>query len=128
MKEIIALDHINISVRNFKKSADFYKKNFNFKIVEEGESNDWGVIRAADIMICIHETDHTKTHEGIKINHFAFRVNDINKVLKRLKENQVEFNYGGGEIVYPNSSSWYITDPDGHCIEIVKWNNNEIKF
>ncbi len=127
MKNKISIDHINISVKSFKDSAHFYKSIFDFDLVEIGADKSWGILRNSNSMLCLHETDLEQKPDSKRINHFAFRVANIEPILEKLKKFNIDIRFDG-EYKYPHSSSWYIFDPDGHSIEIVQWNNNTIKF
>lgn len=34
----------------------------------------------------------------------------------------------GGAYRWPHSTSWYIHDPDGYSIEVVRWDEGRIEF
>ena len=54
------LDHINMTVRDFDQTVDWYGRVFDFELVEEDltEGVRWGVIRSGDAMLCIYEHPH----------------------------------------------------------------------
>jgi hypothetical protein len=39
----------------------------------------------------------------------------------------VEVNYGG-EVHWPHSRSWYVNDPTGWEIEVVRWQGDTVRF
>ncbi|MBQ33981.1 MAG: hypothetical protein CMG32_03890 [Candidatus Marinimicrobia bacterium] len=51
------LDHLNLSVRDFEETVQWYNKLFDFTLVEQGiqDGVKWGVIRSNDAMLCIYE-------------------------------------------------------------------------
>ena len=51
------LDHVNLTVRSFDETVDWYRRIFGFEIVEEEVEDGvrWGVIRSGDAMLCIYE-------------------------------------------------------------------------
>ena len=106
------LDHLNLTVRSFDDTVEFYGRVFGFEIVEEAVKNGvrWGVIRSGEAMLCIYE--HPKLEfldrfalleRGLHgVNHLAFRITD--------------------------AKAWYIKDPTGYEIEVTAWNDDEIAF
>jgi catechol 2,3-dioxygenase-like lactoylglutathione lyase family enzyme len=49
------LDHINITVRDFDQTVDWYRRMFDFELVEEDTTDEvrWGVIRSGEALLCI---------------------------------------------------------------------------
>ncbi len=130
----VRLDHLNLSVKDFGVSAKWYRDVFNFQIVEEGVYGGapWGVLRAGDSMLCIYEsTDRVQLPEEeesyLRINHFALRLTDKQEWVERATRLGLKFFYGG-EVSYPHSSSWYVEDPSGYSIEVVFWNQDQVRF
>ena len=44
-----------------------------------------------------------------------------------LAREQLELNWGG-EISWPHSAAWYVSDPTGYEIEVALWNDDTIQF
>ncbi|MHC4840522.1 MAG: VOC family protein, partial [Planctomycetota bacterium] len=130
--QVMQLDHLNLSVHNFDETVDWYGRVFGFEKVEEGVQDGvkWGVIKGGDAMLCIYERPELKKLDwkehaaaGLHyIAHFALRMTDREKWEEIVSENKIELHYGG-VIEYPHSVSWYVTDPTGHMIEVVKWHD-----
>src|SRR3989344_6735101 len=57
-KNQIALEHLNLTVSDFRGSVDWYGRVFGFTLVEEGltpEGHPWGILRSGNSMLCIYE-------------------------------------------------------------------------
>lgn len=135
---VASLDHLNLTVNDFKQSAQWYADIFGFRIVEQGKMPDgrpWGVLRNGDSMLCIYEDtnrqpipEHDKDYDKFhRIYHFSLRISDRETWEKTIKDHNLKIHYNG-PIPYPNSFSWYVDDPSGHEIEVVLWKNNVVKF
>lgn len=126
----VSLDHINISVKNYKKTVAFYKEVFGLQEVESGvwTGLDWSILRSGDFMMCIYDSAKKDAlDEVLKVNHFGIRVQDEKPILKKLYDLGVIIE-PQNIIRYKHSKSWYVTDPSGHGIEIVKWDDDIVKF
>jgi len=131
------LDHLNMSVRNFDETVDWYKRVFGFTLVEEGVQNKvrWGIIKGGQSMLCIYEhpekefpddnDPHIQNLHGL--NHFGLRITDRQDWEETVKREKVKVFYGGA-VNYPHSTSWYVTDPTGYEIEVALWNQDQISF
>lgn len=131
------LDHLNLSVRNFKETADWYGRVFGFEVVESGlwKGRPWGVLKAGDAMLCAYEDAERKfvDGDGLKashqhgLNHFALRISDREIWQRTIERENVQVEYGG-PVAWPHSRSWYVCDPTGYEIEVVAWNSDEVRF
>jgi catechol 2,3-dioxygenase-like lactoylglutathione lyase family enzyme len=131
----VSLDHINLTVRNFEETTDWYGRVFGFELVERGlnEGLPWGVLRSGDSMLCVHESpgralpDDDDTERFHKIYHFALRIQDREGWERVLREQRLR-TYYGSPVQYPHSTSWYVTDPTGHMIEVALWGRGGVSF
>ena len=122
------VDHLNLSVRSFGESAEWYGRVFGFEVVEEGLYNGapWGVLRSEDAMLCIYEhpdygeVSRSGTGGRHGINHFGLRITDRKAWEETVEREKIPVLYDG-EVHWPHSSSWYITDPTGYEIEVALW-------
>lgn len=131
------LDHLNLTVRNFDESVDWYGRIFGFEKVEEDVQDGvrWGVLRAGEALLCIYEypdLEHIDRFESRKngqhgINHFALRITDAQDWISTVEREGVTINYSG-EIDWPHSRSWYVNDPTGWEIEVVCWKEDRVQF
>lgn len=124
------LDHLNLSVINFERSAEWYKRVLGFEIVEQGiqDGQPWGVIKNGDAMLCIYQHPEWGPHDKHAIGdagfqrvaHFALRITDRAEWEEVMKRENPKLYYGG-EINWNHSTAWYIKDPNGYEIEIALW-------
>jgi catechol 2,3-dioxygenase-like lactoylglutathione lyase family enzyme len=132
------LDHLNLSVRNFDETADWYKRVFGFEIAEKGLYNGepWGVLKGGDAMLCVYqhpELDKEPDGEALekagfhRIAHFGLRITDRDAWEKTVKREKLHVHYGGA-YDWPHSTSWYIDDPTGYSIEVALWDNDTPTF
>jgi len=131
------LDHLNLTVYNLEETIAWYATVFGFEVVERGEReiDRWAIIRSGESTLCIGEDstrerparfreDEKKRHA---IYHMGFRITDREAWLERLATCDLELEFGG-ENRYPHSTSWYVSDPNGYCIEVVAWDDDVIRF
>jgi catechol 2,3-dioxygenase-like lactoylglutathione lyase family enzyme len=125
MNKVVAVDHLSISVGDFKKSKQFYgrlMKFLGFKILDEyedamgwtnGQTRLW--ISAADAKGKKH-----KYHFGdVGFHHYAFRLRsqkDVEDLQKYLKRSGAKIADPAGEY-YDNYYGVYFEDPDGLELE-----------
>lgn len=126
------IDHLNMTVQSFQETADWYQRVFGFEIVEEGLYNGvpWGVIKSDDAMLCIYEHPEFEGMAKGKahgVNHIGLRITDRDSWLETVERENLKIRYEG-EVHWPNSSSWYVTDPTGYEIEVALWNDDAISF
>lgn len=125
------LDHLNLTVKDFDKTAKWYSDIFGHKLVEQGVKEDgskWGILSDQKSHIAITERElKNNANEGYNINHFGFKVQNLEKFKAILKKFKLK-TYYNSPIHYPHSISWYIEDPSGHEIEFSYWPNDKITF
>ena len=122
MVGIKGIDHINMRVKNLKKSVEFYRKNFGFEVKEDhaGEAEEPWVILGLPgaVYLCLYEHPEKKQRDdALRISHFGFALEDFDQAMMELLSNGVKFLYGG-PVNWPRSRSLYIEDPSGHEIEL----------
>ena len=130
--QIRNLDHLNMTVRDFEESAAWYERIFGFEVVERKEMDGlpWGVLRCGETMLCLYERqDHTFLNRfqlrerGLHgMAHFALRIDNRQEWMEVMEREGIEVNYDG-EVDWPHSRSWYISDPTGYEIEVVLWDH-----
>ncbi len=132
---IQGLDHLNLSVRSFDETVDWYGRVFGFAKVEEGVLEDgvrWGVIRSGAAMLCIYEhVDYAFADPASRgefgVSHFGLRVSDAQAWEVAIEREKLQLLYGG-EIRWPHSRAWYVNDPTGYEIEVVLWDADTVQF
>lgn len=125
--QVQGIDHINMAVRDLDRSIDFYRDTFGFDIREDGRGRTQApfVILGLGqrVFLALHLEARTALPDQPFIGHWGFVVGDIDAVRQRLQELNVVWLYperNDGLIVYPQSRSTYICDPDGHEIELTE--------
>lgn len=123
-----AIDHVNLSVTNLARSMDFYESVFGFRLAEDGRGRTDApyVIMTAEgrAFLALHASARTARPSGPVINHWGFVVGDLDRVKSKLEHHglriQGEDSGTGGVRHWAHSRSLYISDPDGHEIELVE--------
>ncbi|MCH7762561.1 MAG: VOC family protein [Candidatus Marinimicrobia bacterium] len=134
---VTQLDHLNLSVHNFKETVEWYQKVFDFMLVEKGvqDGNPWGVIQKGSALLCIYEhpdlvlLDRFESAEKSihYLAHFGLRIDNLKEWEKTIERENIVVMYEG-PIRWPKSLAWYIKDPTGWEIEVALWDDNKIKF
>lgn len=139
---MVRIDHINMDVHNLEESKSWYKSLFDFQEVESGVwdgpnmlgehvRKKWIILRSGQSMLCLYELPNLEARpsfdEGLQINHFGFQISSVEAFFERLRETQTSIEYGGAQR-RPHSTSWYVSDPSGHEIEVTKWDDDQIFF
>ncbi len=137
-RPFLQLDHLNLSVLSFADTAAWYGRVFGFRIVERDVLEDgtpWGVLRAGDALLCVYEhpdfrrpTDSEREQRReLGLNHLGLRIRDRAAWERTVAALELPVRYGG-EFRWPHSSAWYVVDPNGYEIEVVLWDDDEIRF
>ena len=135
---IKGFDHMNLTVKDFDETVDWYRRVFNFELVERDVTEGvlWGILRSeggeGDAMLCIYQYPDRKfldRHELKRrdihgISHWGFRINDEEKWKETLDREGLTY------ITYDNpfSKAWYVQDPTGYEIEVALWENDQVRF
>ncbi len=136
--DIQAFDHLNITVRDFRESVDWYGRVFGFSLVEEDVKNGvrWGIVRSrggeGEQMLCLYEYPDSRFLDRLELkaqgihgmNHFAFRIDDE----ARWEETIRREGFDVSPWEWPHSKAWYVTDPTGYEIEVVFWKEGRARF
>lgn len=135
--QIKQLDHINMTVDNLEESKSWYQRVFGFEVVESGSQggHPWCIIRSGDAMLAMYESPGRSFDDRFElakaklhgVSHFAFRIQDLESWTRTIASEKLEIHYGGA-VEWPNSTSWYVSDPTGYEIEVALWKNDEIGF
>jgi catechol 2,3-dioxygenase-like lactoylglutathione lyase family enzyme len=116
----ITLNHTIVPSINNVESARFYDRIFGFRFVKE-----WG--HFAVVKVNSRLTLDFDTQENFCINHYAFKVSDLqfDEILARIKRENI--SYGSGPRSrndmkinnHYNGRGAYFEDPNGHVLEII---------
>ena len=134
----LKLDDLNLNVRNLDESIQWYQNIFGFEVVEHGFyfKRPWAIIKKDNLMLALNQIkekpssdkDYAVYENGLVLNHFALRFEESEKQwLQKIKENRLQ-TYFDSPVNWPHSTSWYVKDPNGYNIEVVKWKANAIQF
>jgi catechol 2,3-dioxygenase-like lactoylglutathione lyase family enzyme len=131
------LDHLNLSVASFADTADWYRRVFDFEIVEEGvqDGKPWGVIKSGEALLCIYEHPRLEKLDRFQMGerglhflaHFGLRVTDEEEWLATVKREGLAILYDG-PIRWPHATAWYLLDPTGWEIEVALWDDDRVAF
>jgi len=127
------LDHLNFSVANLDESLAWYGRVFGFELVERGVSSDvhYAIARSGDAMLCMYEHSEllpprAGDNRHHRVAHIGFRITDEAQWCGLIEREGLEMDYPPTR--YPHSSSWYVRDPSGYQIEVVRWDDDQIRF
>jgi catechol 2,3-dioxygenase-like lactoylglutathione lyase family enzyme len=135
MIPVQAIDHINLSVRDVTRSADFYRRVFGLEVREDRRDAErpYVIVGRPDVgYLALHEQrapileDERRVAGGPirrdRINHWGFVVEGFDGLRDALERAGVEVLYrdngADGIVHYPRSRSLYVADPDGNEIEL----------
>ena len=62
-----------------------------------------------------------------RVNHIGLRITDRRAWLDSIDQHQLQLDYDGA-VSWPNSTSWYLKDPNGYQLEVVLWRSEQIHF
>jgi catechol 2,3-dioxygenase-like lactoylglutathione lyase family enzyme len=139
MSPIKHLDHLNLTVNNLDQSEQWYAALFGFERVEAGvwHETQWRILRAGDAMLCMYEhpeltappvlVGRRAPQQHHLVKHFALRLHDEADFLARVEATGATLGYGG-RVDWPHSSAWYVKDPSGYEIEVVRWHDDAARF
>ena len=126
---ISGIDHINMCVTNLERSIAFYRDVFGFEVKEDHRDlkrYPWVTLGIPNVAyLILYETPEAAHARDMRIVHFGFALQPgepIDAVLDRIHRAGVETkkNQDGSPLVahYANSSSVYLSDPDGYALDI----------
>jgi len=128
------LDHLNLTVRDFDETADWYNRVFGFEIVEDKVDDEgvrWGVLRGGEALLCIYEhpdLEFQRRPKGLHLMaHFGLRITDREEWERTLERERLELDWGG-ITRWPHSYAWYVNDPTGWQIEVALWDDDTVAF
>ena len=124
----MAYDHGAFRVRNLDDAIAFYTGKLGFRFLFDGK-NEKAAERYAfldhngarlELIETEHETYRPSMPEPPFCPHLCFEAENMDSVLKMLRENEQTILDGPNEI--PNSEQWiYFADPDMNVLEYIVW-------
>ncbi len=119
--------HTMIRVKDVKKSLDFYQKLIGLKLVKEKRLKDCKLYFLADEygQVQIELTYNDKTPEkgyqlGTGFGHFAFEVDSMEELTKKLSEMGYKYLYEPFKLSEIGTTIAFVEDPDGYQIEFIE--------
>ncbi|MDR1096074.1 MAG: VOC family protein [Spirochaetaceae bacterium] len=128
MGKITGIAHLAITVKDMKKSLDFYTGALGFKkafeIPEPGTGKPWInylFIGGGQFIELFYDgvKDNPWSEELRGFNHICLQVDDIHAVVERVKAAGVEVTDGPKQGSDANWQAW-IRDPDGIRVELMQ--------
>lgn len=125
MFEVQHLDHVAIAVRDIDESIEWYTKTLGLehRPIWEGEPQ---MLYAGETAIALFnvegdriEMSREERAERLTVQHFAFKADRANfkRAQEEFREQGIEFRFADHGVCH----SIYISDPDGHAIEITTY-------
>ena len=119
------IDHVAIAVRDIEQSIEWYTKTLGLehRSVWEGEPQ---LLYAGETAIALFsvegkgiELSREDRAKRLTVQHFAFRSHRVNfdRALEDFREQGIEARFADHGVCH----SLYISDPDGHTIEITTY-------
>lgn len=119
--------HTMVRVKDIEKSLEFYGELIGLKLVSEKRLDDCTLYFLSDEIgeVQIELTYNDKTpEEGYKLGtgfgHFAFQVDSMDEVTKKLKEMGYKYLYEPFQLSAVGSTIAFVKDPDGYEIEFIE--------
>lgn len=119
---INGLDHVAIRVKDLEASALWYHKVLGLKKYHPKEWQPFPILMLAGksgialFPANINDVELNPDSKNVKIDHFAFHVDHKNFELARKRFARLHIEYRLADYHYFHSI--FITDPDGHTVEL----------
>ncbi|KAJ6937787.1 metallothiol transferase FosB-like isoform X2 [Populus alba x Populus x berolinensis] len=124
----LALNHISFVCKSVAESVEFYYDVLGFVLIKRPSSFNFEGAWLFNYGIGIHllESDKTpakKSKINPKDNHISFQCSDMNLVIKKLEEKNIEYVTAVVEEGGITVDQLFFHDPDGHMVEICNCQN-----
>ena len=127
--ELSGIDHVAISVRDVRTSADWYQRVLGLKRVHQDAWGDFpavvgiGSTAIALFPVGTHTVHRPQQRGTLTMRHIAFRADarNFSSAQSELAKQRISFTFQDHGI----SHSIYFSDPDGHEIEITTYELTE---
>lgn len=115
--------HVGIVVKDMKESVDFYTRVLGCEVHKEhqDETIQLTLMKADDqeIELLHFPNDGKERKEGL-ISHIAFRVENIEEEIKRLKELGIKLSTDQPRVVMGGMKIFFFEGPSGESIEYLQ--------
>lgn len=119
---ILGIEHIGIAAKDSTALKDWYMDMFPLKVIRDNGKGGYFLEMpdGAEIEIYPAESDGEKADNNLVsgLRHIAFKVDDFDKEVARLKEKNVELV--GEPIVKEKFSNMFFRDPEGNLLHIIE--------
>ena len=110
------IDHLNLDVRDFKETFEFYNKVFGFELLADQPERNCQIVGNEHVKLCFYQVFDLELGQGL--NHLGFHISNYDEIIEVCKTLGVPVLYEGTEKVWEKSKSLYIEDPNGYEIEL----------
>jgi predicted enzyme related to lactoylglutathione lyase len=119
---VARLDHIAISVRDWKRSRDWYAQYLGFEVeFENSDAKISGLKDEADLTLIIGETDGSvAANEGLV---FSIQVPDVDAKYRELTALGIVFVHEPKKVIWGYGAE--LLDPDGYRLSL--WDEKSMK-
>lgn len=130
------MDHIAITVVDMARSVKFYRDVMGFAVMGRVQPREGFTIVCVDIgndafLELFHFASGSRPlgnfeNSDVGLKHLAFKVDDVDSVVTKLKQHNVEFT------VEPTNASGgirvaFFKDPDGNILEVIQGSFNNLR-
>ncbi len=124
--------HTMIRVVDLEKSIRFYTLGLGFELMsrQDYEKDRFTLVflrspddqgERAPMIELTHNWDTKEYVRGDAYGHVAYRVDSIDAIQSRLKQNGYDLSWGPGETPSKTSKMAFVDDPDGFEIELLEY-------
>lgn len=111
------IDHLNIDVKDFNETIEFYKNIFGFVLlIDQSIDRNCMIIGNEHIKICLYQVHTLELGQGL--NHFGLHISNYNEIREICRNYNIPILFDGTEKIWEKSKSLYIEDPNGYEIEL----------
>ncbi len=114
----LKMDHFTIIARDLTETRDFYCEHLDLTVgyrPDLGFPGEWLYANGNAVLHIIGGRESPQDPTGV-LDHMAFSGKNINKILKKLKSNKIDFNVKQ----QPETNIWqlFFQDPNGAKVEL----------
>ncbi|MGB9791287.1 MAG: VOC family protein [Thermacetogeniaceae bacterium] len=119
------VDHVGIVVSDAERSASFYVETLGYEVVEKNEDARLKAVylKKGDQVVELLEylgSEKQQRRAGV-IDHLAYRVDDLERVVSELREKGVEPLFDSPRLVFGGRKKIiFFVGPDGERLELVQ--------
>lgn len=124
MGEIIVckVGHIGLKVKDLEKTTEFYQEILHCELIKSYNDDNLKMVlvKCGDVTLeFIQEAKAIETRENCVIEHIAFKVEDIESMIIKLKDKGVECISKDVE-AFEEVKLFFFRGPDGEMLELIQ--------